>query len=109
MDEARYCREVCGGACCRLHLPDEGIIHCPRLNADNSCSCYTERYGGDDVPDLVVVGYWQSRKYKTLDNTPAVRPFWCGKVEQVYARGGLSKEVADRCCVIHPELLEEKV
>lgn len=107
MEIGEYCKDVCGGKCCHLRLPDEGTpIPCPRLNDDNSCSVYAERYkeGSDDV---VVVGYWQSRKYKALDGTPAVRPFFCGRVTQLHAAGAIPPDVAAGCAVIHPELLEK--
>lgn len=108
MDAATYCRSVCGAKCCHLRLPDEDApIPCPRLAPDGSCSVYEQRYGELAHEDVVIVGYWKSRKYRTLENTDgALRPFPCGKVEQIHARGGLPEDVARQCCVIHPELLE---
>lgn len=101
-----YCKR-CGGKCCYLHLADEGeAVPCPRLREDGLCSVYKERYAPGS-PDLVVVGYWRSRRYKELDGTRALRPFWCGRILQIHAAGGLKKEIADRCAALHPELLEE--
>lgn len=90
-----------------MNVPDEGKVPCPRLGIDNSCTAYQQRYA-PGMPDLVVVGYWKSRKYKTLVGDPAIRPFWCGRVEQLMAAGQFSEEIVAQCCVIHPELLEDK-
>ena len=107
MELVEYCRSKCGGKCCYLHLNGEGEpIPCPRLKSDNTCSVYKERYA-DGQPDLVVVGYWTSKRLRELDGRPAQRPFVCGRVEQVHQRGGLPREIADRCAALHPELLEE--
>lgn len=109
MDIATFCRERCRAKCCYLRLPDEGEIPCPQLTDNKTCRVYHERYEGSGKDqDVVVVGYWKSRKYKNLDRTPAIRPFWCGRIEQIHAQGGLPKEVADGCAVIHPELLEQQ-
>lgn len=104
MNQLEYCTKICGGKCCVLHLEDEGSIPCPRLNADKSCSVYKERYA-EGAPDLVVVGYWKSRKYKTLDGDDAVRPFWCGHIKKL----PMSPELKEKCCVFHPELLNENL
>lgn len=107
MDEARYCRDVCGAKCCHLRLPDEGEpIPCPRLRPDNTCSVYERRYGPNS-PDLVVVGYWASRRYRTLDERQAMRPFWCGHIKQLHALGQIPADIAENCCVLRPELLEQ--
>jgi hypothetical protein len=103
--EQEYCREVCGAKCCHLRLPDEGEpIACPHLKSDNACAVYNVRYA-EGADDLVVVGYWQSRRYKTLLGQPAERPFWCGRILKLHAAGMIPPEVAQGCCVIHPALL----
>jgi hypothetical protein len=102
-----YCTGVCGAKCCVMNVPDEGVIPCPRLNDDKSCSVYQQRYA-EGMPDLVVVGYFKSRRYKTIDGDAATRPFWCGRIEQLYAAGQIPNEVAAQCCVIHPELLNQE-
>lgn len=108
MTTARWCREVCGAKCCVMHVPDEGKVPCPRLNANKSCSVYSERYA-EGMPDLVVVGYWKSRKYKTIEGDEAIRPFWCGRIHQIIAAGQLPKEVVDQCCIANPHLLNDKI
>jgi hypothetical protein len=50
----------------------------------------------------VQVGTWRSI-------TGAIRPFVCGHIEQIIAKGLLPKEIEDGCCYAHPELLNEKV
>lgn len=88
-----------------LVLDDEGVIPCPRLTPEKLCSVYDERYK-EGSADLVVVGYWKSRRFKTLEGEPATRPFWCGRVKDLAHT--LPIEVAERCCVIHPEVLTDE-
>lgn len=108
MTKDEYCVQRCKAKCCVMHLSDEGSVPCPKLSDDSSCSVYRERFQ-PDMPDLVVVGYWKSRKYKDLDGQAATRPFWCGRIEQIIAQGGLKAEIAEQCCYVRPELLEETV
>lgn len=108
MDEARaarWCRERCQAKCCSLRLPDEGEIFCPNLTAEKACGVYPKRYA-EGMPDLVVVGYWRSRKYRELDGTPATRPFFCGRITEILSRKALPPEVEEQCCWAHPELLD---
>ena len=96
----RYCMEVCGGKCCTLYPVGEEPVRCPRQAADGSCSIYSIRYSGPLVhEDVVQVGQWKSV-------TGALKPFYCGHIEKVIAKGLLPKEIEDVCCYAHPELLE---
>lgn len=105
---ATYCQKVCKAKCCTLRLPDEGEIPCPNLKADSSCSVYQERYqgAGKDQP-VMVVGYWQSRKYRDLSGSSAQRPFFCGRIVQMLKAGQVPPEVAKGCVYAHPELLSK--
>ncbi len=106
MNRDEYCIKVCGGKCCHLHTPwGDGPIPCPRLSADGSCSVYQKRYGELNDQPLVVVGRWESRKIKDVDNKPVVYNFYCGHVEEIIASGAMPKEIMDQCCYAHPELL----
>lgn len=88
-----------------LHLPDEGSVSCPHLTQEKTCGVYHERYkpGSDD---LVVVGYWKSRRYRDLSGKPVDRPFWCGRMAQLHKAGMIPSEIESGCAIIHPELLE---
>ena len=103
MDEATYCSQICQAKCCYLRLPDEDVVRCPHLTEEKTCGVYGERYA-PGMPDLVVVGYFKSR-HKQLDGQPATRPFWCGRMKQLFAAGMIPPDVAAGCCVIRPELL----
>jgi len=107
VDEATYCQSVCGAKCCYLRLPDEpSPIPCPRLNPDNSCSVYAVRYAVG-MPEVVVIGYFRSKTYRDLHGGEVRRPFPCGMIKDIAARGGLPKEVEEQCVVLHPELLDD--
>lgn len=108
MDVGTFCKSVCGGRCCYLRLPDEGEpIPCPHLTEDKTCGIYAERYR-EGADDLVVVGYFKSRKYKELDGiTPATRPYVCGRMHQLLAAGAVPPDIAKGCCIAHPELLSK--
>lgn len=96
----RYCMEVCGGKCCTLYAPGEEPVRCPRQAANGSCSIYSIRYSSPLIEEeLVQVGVWK-------DKRGTERPFVCGHIEQIIAKGHLPKHVADVCCYAHPELLE---
>jgi hypothetical protein len=103
--EARYCREICGGQCCYLRTPEEGVLPCPNLKEDKSCGVYEKRYA-DGMPNLVQVGTYRSRSIVDLEGQPAVRPFFCGRIVAILAAKGLPPEVEAQCCVAHPELLK---
>lgn len=90
MDRDTYCIKVCGGKCCTFY--PEGI-RCPRQAADGSCGIYEGRYA-PGAPDLVVIGFHKNK------------PLWCGRIEQIIAKGQLPKEIEKYCCYAHPELLE---
>ena len=87
-----------------MTTPEEGEVRCPNLSIENSCTIYAQRYA-DDMPDLVVVGKYKSKAVKNLDKSPADRPFFCGKMHQIIARGALRADIAKQCCLVHPELL----
>jgi hypothetical protein len=94
IEEAAYCKDVCGGKCCYLHK--EQPIPCPNLAADNSCAIYEERFC-DDAPDVVVVGHYESKGKR--------RPFYCGRI--LFVAHTLPPEVKKGCCVLHPHLLDK--
>jgi hypothetical protein len=106
VDHFTYCTKVCGAKCCVLHLPDEGAVPCPRLTKDKACSVYRKRFA-PEMPDLVVVGRFKSRVYQDLEGKPAVRPFWCGRIEKLLAQGQVPKEIADQCCYANPGVLND--
>jgi hypothetical protein len=104
----QYCANKCRAQCCYAVLPEESApVRCPKLGDDCKCTVYQERYR-EGQPDLVVVGYYKSSRLKELGGDPANRPFYCGRVHQIAARGGLAPDIARRCCVLHPELLKEE-
>jgi len=94
MEEAEYCRRICGAKCCYLHIGL--LIPCPNLAADNSCSIYEERFR-EDAPELLPVGRYQ-HKGKT-------KPFFCGRILSI--ADTLPDEITKGCCVIHPHLLDK--
>jgi hypothetical protein len=103
----RYCKEICKASCCYCHDPYEPApVRCPRLNSDNSCSVYRERYSGPmaDVP-VVSIGTFRSKVFKDLTGTPTLRPFFCGHIERLLQGGHVRPEVAEKCVYAHPELL----
>lgn len=111
MDEgkaARWCRERCQAKCCYLRLPEEGEVACPNLTPEKTCGVYSERYhGAARDQDLVVVGYWRSRRYRDLSGGGATRPFWCGRITEILRRKALPPEVEANCVYAHPELLDQ--
>lgn len=105
MNRDEYCIKVCGGKCCTLYPPNEEPVRCPRLSDDRSCSVYQKRYGELKDQAIVVVGRWESRKNKDVDGEPVVYNFYCGRIEEIIASGGMPKDVMEKCCYVHPELL----
>lgn len=107
MDRDTYCIKVCGGKCCYLYTPwGEEPVRCPKLAEDNSCSVYHKRYGELGEERLVVVGSWRSKVRKDIDGEPISYPFYCGRIEEIVASGGMPKEIESQCCYAHPELLD---
>lgn len=104
MTEAEYCSTVCKAMCCYQRLEMEGSVRCPRLTDDCRCSVYSRRYA-EGMPEVVAVGTYRSRAITDLSGSPAIRTFFCGTVKNLHAGGGLPQEIADRCCVLKPELL----
>lgn len=94
IEEAEYCRQICGAKCC--YLPLEEPLPCSNLAPDNSCSIYEERFC-EEAPDIMQVGRYQ-HKGKT-------KPFFCGRILSIAHL--LSDEVTKECCVIHPHLLDK--
>lgn len=102
MDKGAYCVQVCGGRCCTLHAENNQRVKCPRQSQDGSCSIYNIRYSPPLSEErLVKVGEWQ-------DVTGAIRPFVCGRIDEIIAHKLLPEEIAQGCCYVHPELLEEE-
>lgn len=95
IEEADYCRRICGAKCCHLHREQERIP-CPNLAADNSCSIYEERFH-EDAPDILRVGHYE---YKGK-----LRPFFCARI--LLVAHDLPEEVKKGCCVLHPHLLDK--
>lgn len=85
--------------------PNEEPVKCPRLSEDGSCSVYQKRYGDLVDQPLVVVGQWRSKKNKDVDGQPVIYNFYCGRIEEIIASGAMPKEIMDKCCYAHPELL----
>lgn len=108
MDQFTYCTKVCGGKCCYLHFPGEDAVKCPNLLENNACGVYAKRYGSESPEPVLVVGYWETKKYKDLSGKPVRMPFWCGQIKDIIASGRMRKDIEDQCCFAHPELLEEK-
>lgn len=96
MDKDTYCITVCKGKCCTLY--PEGV-RCPRQEPSGACGIYEERYAPEGSPDIVIVGFYKNRQGH-------LRPFHCGKIEQLLERNELPPEIRQQCCYAHPELLE---
>ena len=94
IEEAEYCRRICGAKCCYLYL--EQPIPCSNLAADNSCSIYEERFA-EEAPDIVRVGEYEYKGRR--------RPFFCGRI--LLVADSLPDEVTKGCCVLHPHLLDK--
>jgi hypothetical protein len=94
IEEATYCKDICGGKCCYLH--EEQPIPCSNLAADNSCSIYDERFR-DDAPDVVMVGHYEHKG--------RLKPFFCGRI--LLIAHDLPDEVTKGCCVLYPHLLDK--
>lgn len=108
MEASEYCSKVCGAKCCYSKPPDEhDVVRCGRLGANNLCSVYDARYNADS-PDVVIVGYYRSSKYKDLAGDAALRPFYCGRIADLIKNKLLHEDVIAQCCFAHPELLEDK-
>ena len=106
MNVETYCATVCKAKCCHArHMPEEGVVRCPRLKGNNTCGVYERRYQ-EGMPDVVMVGHFRSRAIKDLYGKLTMRPFYCGYVRKLYAVGAIPPSVAEQCCVIHPEILE---
>jgi hypothetical protein len=106
MNRDTYCIEVCGGKCCTLYPPNEEPVRCPRQLEDGSCSVYDKRYGKLGHQPLIVVGRWESKKITDVEGLPVVYNFYCGRIEEIIASGGMPPDVMRQCCYAHPELLE---
>lgn len=96
MDKGAYCVKVCKGKCCTLY-PDG--IRCPRQEPSGACGIYEDRYLTEGSPDIVIVGFYKNREGRD-------KPFYCGRIEQIIAKGLLPEEILRQCCYAHPELLE---
>jgi hypothetical protein len=106
IDEATYCAKVCGAQCCYFTSLEEGSVKCPQLRDDNACGVYEKRYA-EGMPDIVVVGRYQSKSVMDLDKKYVERPFFCGRIANIIASNGLRKDIAAQCCIAHPELLND--
>jgi len=93
VDEASYCSNICKAKCCHF----QGVA-CPRLDDNNQCSIYAERFA-EGQPDLMFVGLVQI-------NSKQVIQFKCSRINQLLAQGVIPKEIVDQCCVANPKLLE---
>jgi hypothetical protein len=103
----RYCKDVCGGKCCTLHDPDEGPVPCPNLTRQNTCRIYAKRYA-PGAPDLVQVGRYKSKVFvNKATGKPALRPFLCGRIEQLLAAGRVPPHIRDQCCYHDAAVLED--
>lgn len=89
MTEAAYCSQVCLAQCCRTRAPIIAPQACPKLTADNLCSIYEMRLGFT---------------YKAITGVGNVVTCVCTTLAK--AAKHLPEKVAERCCVLHPELLE---
>jgi len=105
VDRAEYCIKRCGGRCCSIIVPNLGPVRCPKQAEDGSCSIYHHRYR-EGAPAVEKVGTYRTGQVSKR-GLPIFRPFYCGRIEDVIARGALPEEIAARCCYVHPELLED--
>jgi len=94
VSKAFYCTEICKGKCCTLYPANAEPIRCPRQTPEGVCSVYEWRYQ-PGAPRLIQVGEVKGK------------PFICGYVEDIIEAGELPKEIADGCCYVHPNLLEQ--
>lgn len=106
LTELEYCSTVCKASCCRMNLSGqgEGVVDCPNLTEGRTCSVYATRYA-PEAPRVVVIGSFRSKAFKDMEGEYALRPFFCGHVEDLHAQGRLPEMTAQQCCVLHPELL----
>lgn len=97
MTEAEYCKDICGARCC-FKIDKELTVRCPKLNYDQTCSCYAERFA-PHMDDLVYVGSVEINKQRKVD-------FICTRISKLIESKQLPQEIEDQCCVAHPELLK---
>ena len=71
---------------------------CPKLNEDNLCSIYKERYEEGKPYKVTKAMQW---KDKLL-----VINMDCGKIEDILKRNGLPDSVKKQCCYYESNLLE---
>lgn len=106
MDRATYCRDVCHAKCCVAYdVPGDGDVTCPLLTTDSTCAIYHQRFQ-PGAPDVAQVAVYRSREKRK--GLPLYKPFRCGRIEGVLARGELPDWVREQCCYAHPELLNEE-
>lgn len=97
MTEDEYCKDVCGGKCCKVFTKvadDEGnesheeTNKCPNLNAQNQCDIYAQ---------------WVNNTCGTALIPGSLN---VGNVNAWLAHKSSPQWIKDQCCYAHPELLE---
>ena len=91
-----YCSKVCGAKCCHIYVGSEAV-RCPQLSDDNLCRVYEQRYveRGDEA--VVVVGSWTNKGIKDINGDAVHVPCYCGRIEDLLAKGLISEEVKKGC------------
>lgn len=81
-----------------MRYEDIAIMPCPKLNEDNLCSIYKERYE-DGMP------YKVTKAMKWKDKLLVIN-MDCGKIEDILKRNGLPDAIKKQCCYYDSNLLE---
>ena len=98
LTKKEYCSTVCGAKCCIIHYDGVELMPCPKLDQDNLCTIYKERYE-EKKP-------YSFTKALPYNGKLLVLKMDCGNIKDVLKGNGLPDHVKKQCCYYNPKLLK---
>jgi len=98
ISKKEYCSTICKGKCCYVYYDDIPVAACPKLDENNLCSIYKERYEENKPFHFI-----KSISYK--DKLLVIKAD-CGKIADVLKSNKLPENIKKQCCWHNPKLLE---
>lgn len=98
ISKKEYCSNICEAKCCYAYYESIPIATCPKLDENNLCSIYKERYEEGKPFSFI-----KSMKYK--DKLLVINAT-CGNIADVLKTNRLPADIKKQCCYYNPKLLE---
>lgn len=94
MEPKEYCSKICGSKCCKVWDGMQAVATCPKLNKDNLCDIYKERYTEKKPYSFLAIINGNGKLAS------------CGNISDMILTGALPDWIKSQCCYAYPELLK---